>query len=87
MAIAGAVSLGLGYWLARLPRHKIIEALGLSLVLGGALGNLYDRVTLGYVVDFYYSTGAMLISLLLMLPTWPYVAVRLHWFGILCVKG
>ena len=52
MAIAGAVSLGLGYWLARLPRHKIIEALGLSLVLGGALGNLYDRVTLGYVVDF-----------------------------------
>jgi signal peptidase II len=52
MAIAAGVSLGLGYWLARLPRHKFFEALGLSLVLGGALGNLYDRVTLGYVVDF-----------------------------------
>jgi signal peptidase II len=27
---------------------------GLALVLGGAVGNLYDRVTLGYVVDFLY---------------------------------
>lgn len=52
MGIAGAVSVGLGYWLARLPRERVLEALGLSLVLGGALGNLYDRVTLGYVVDF-----------------------------------
>ena len=39
-------------WLARLPRQKINEAIALSLILGGALGNLYDRVTLGYVVDF-----------------------------------
>jgi signal peptidase II len=31
---------------------KPLLALALALVLGGALGNLYDRVTLGYVVDF-----------------------------------
>ncbi len=35
----------------RRPREPI-ASLGLALVLGGALGNLYDRLTLGHVVDF-----------------------------------
>ena len=35
------------------PSQKLF-CLGLALVLGGAIGNLYDRVTLGYVVDFLY---------------------------------
>lgn len=33
------------------PSEKLF-CLGLALVLGGAIGNLYDRITLGYVVDF-----------------------------------
>jgi signal peptidase II len=33
---------------------QTLFCVGLALVLGGALGNLYDRVTLGYVVDFLY---------------------------------
>jgi len=38
--------------LYKLPRHRYFAAMGLALVLGGALGNLWDRITLGYVVDF-----------------------------------
>jgi signal peptidase II len=39
-------------WMLRKPETGTLLSLGLALVLGGALGNLYDRVTLGYVVDF-----------------------------------
>jgi len=50
--LSTVISVVIVVWLTRLPRQKIIEAIALSLILGGALGNLYDRVTLGYVVDF-----------------------------------
>jgi signal peptidase II len=39
-------------WMLRKPGTGTLLSFGLALVLGGALGNLYDRVTLGYVVDF-----------------------------------
>jgi signal peptidase II len=39
-------------WISRQPVQRWLESLALALILGGALGNLYDRVTLGYVVDF-----------------------------------
>jgi len=35
-------------------RDEIYTGLALSLILGGALGNLYDRISLGYVTDFLY---------------------------------
>ncbi len=52
IVLAGVVSLVLLVWLLRLPRREWLTGLGLSLVLGGAVGNLIDRVELGYVVDF-----------------------------------
>lgn len=50
-AIAAIASLFIVYLLKKHHTEKLFS-LGLALVLGGALGNLYDRVTLGYVVDF-----------------------------------
>lgn len=51
-AFVFVVSIVLAVWITRLNREKLWEALGLALILGGALGNLVDRVLLGYVVDF-----------------------------------
>ncbi|AVO54324.1 signal peptidase II [Ectopseudomonas mendocina] len=51
-AIAIVVSVVLVVWLKRLKRHETLLAVALAMVLGGALGNLYDRVVLGHVVDF-----------------------------------
>ena len=47
-----AVSVGILIWLRRHPQGERLVAVGLSLILGGALGNVIDRVTRGYVVDF-----------------------------------
>ena len=46
-------------WLRRLPAHETRISLALSLILGGAAGNLIDRLVYGYVIDFidvYYDS-------------------------------
>jgi signal peptidase II len=50
VAMTGAVSVFVATWLWREANR--LDALGLSLVLGGALGNLVDRIRFGYVVDY-----------------------------------
>ncbi|MDG1694391.1 MAG: signal peptidase II [Porticoccaceae bacterium] len=49
---AALVSLVILVWITRLSPQQKLEGLALALILGGALGNLYDRIALGYVVDF-----------------------------------
>jgi len=52
IVLASGISGVLLVWLLRLPRQEWLTALGLSMILGGAIGNLVDRIQLGYVVDF-----------------------------------
>jgi len=51
-AISTLFSVVLTVWLYRLTARERWLAIALSLVLGGAVGNLIDRVVLGYVIDF-----------------------------------
>jgi signal peptidase II len=59
--LAVGVSAVLALWLARLPRGDWRNALPLALIIGGALGNLIDRLRFGHVTDFiqvYYREWA-----------------------------
>jgi signal peptidase II len=58
--LALVISIGITVWLARLQKHETLLAAALSLILGGAIGNLIDRVAYGYVIDFidvYYQNS------------------------------
>jgi signal peptidase II len=50
--LAIGVSAGLTVWLSRTARNEWRTALPFALVIGGALGNLIDRVRFGHVTDF-----------------------------------
>ncbi len=53
IGLAVAVSAAILVWLRRLPaKGQALLAAGLSLILGGALGNVIDRVMHGHVIDF-----------------------------------
>ncbi len=58
--IAIIVSSVIFVWLKRLEKNQVWLAVSLALILGGAIGNVWDRLTLGYVVDFidvYYGNS------------------------------
>ena len=58
-AIALIVSCVIVWWLYHSPRSQRLLPIAFAFILGGAIGNLYDRLVHGYVVDFlhfYYDT-------------------------------
>jgi signal peptidase II len=50
VAMTGAIALAVAVWMTR-ERNRV-DQIALGLVLGGALGNILDRIRFGYVVDF-----------------------------------
>lgn len=54
VSLAAVVSVVLFRWLKSLHPSETRSAIAIVLILGGALGNVYDRVVHGYVVDFLH---------------------------------
>jgi signal peptidase II len=52
MVVAGGALAGVAWYAASLPDSHTIARAGIAGVLGGAIGNLIDRATAGYVLDF-----------------------------------
>ena len=50
--VATAALIGVGMYAASLAHHQLIARIGLALIIGGAAGNLLDRIVAGSVVDF-----------------------------------
>lgn len=53
-ALAVIVSIVLALWLRRIDRGARVLAAAVALILGGAIGNVIDRIRLGHVIDFIY---------------------------------
>jgi signal peptidase II len=51
-ALAGLALAGIAFYARHVRHDERLARIGLSLILGGALGNLIDRLRQGYVIDF-----------------------------------
>lgn len=52
VALSSIISVVLFVWLLRMQKPARLHSAALALIIGGALGNLWGRLTQGYVVDF-----------------------------------
>lgn len=54
IVLALVVSLVMMVWLSRLKRDEVWQAASLGLIIGGAVGNVIDRILFGHVIDFIH---------------------------------
>jgi signal peptidase II len=73
-SFAVVVSLGFIVWMGRLPKSDRLSAMALALIVGGALGNVIDRIIHGHVIDF----------ILLYWRTWHWPAFNVADMAIVC---
>ncbi len=52
VVLAAVISAVLIIWMRRLAQTAKLEAISLALIIGGAIGNVIDRLIYGYVIDF-----------------------------------
>ncbi|MDX1573933.1 MAG: signal peptidase II [Methylophaga sp.] len=52
VVLAAVISAVLIIWMRRLAQTAKLEAISLALIIGGAIGNVIDRLMYGYVIDF-----------------------------------
>lgn len=69
VAMTGIIAAGVAWWIRR--EATTADALALGAVLGGALGNILDRVRLGYVFDFldlHFTLTPAMVAVLRVVP-------------------
>ena len=75
--VAILISLLLTYWLKKLPAKNWVLCCAYAMVIGGAIGNLVDRLVHGYVVDFLH----------IYYQDWHYPAFNIADMAIVCGAG
>jgi signal peptidase II len=61
LVVSSAIVIGMIVFYPRTPAHAHLTRIGMALIIGGALGNIFDRLTEGAVIDFihYYIDGVI----------------------------